>query len=398
MNDEAIGKPPVPAQETGSSGARPEKPPRRRPIGGISSVYSRSNLRFPSAPDQKFECEATFVFPGRARWRIARKAAEQPDSPDGAEPAEDYRGRSIRFQFGKSLWLLNYGQVDSQPLVGDAEVELLIQLELRRVAMIWPAELEWKIDGQTQTANLGKLGSLRAELDPDSGQPSSIESLNPDGTPRESLEKITWTREPEGERSWPSSWDLVVKKQVIWNETFTEVKSGLKVLETSFIPSDRRGSGGSTSSAQGLAIQQLSLGRAAFWREELDPAVRRDWDLSLRASRDALAEWKKSLTPLGLTLEPRAYFLLDEEGLPLTLQLQLTAIPETLPAGWKELEERSALRLVSNGIDWIGTSSLARLRAGVPDKHIAKDPLAIVQLTARGAGITQLILPIASSE
>ena len=151
--------------------ALPEKPERRRAINGIASVYSKSTLVFPKAPDQRFESEATFVFPDRARWRISRLPEVQVDGSTGTPNVEDRRARSLRFRWGTGIWVVDYGKIESQSFQDEQRRLALLQLELRRVAMIWPAELDWKTTENARTADLPGLGRLQVELDVETGRP-----------------------------------------------------------------------------------------------------------------------------------------------------------------------------------------------------------------------------------
>lgn len=374
----------------------PERPPRPRAIQGIASVYSRSRLAFPADPDQAFECEATFVFPDRARWRIARVAKPDPDRPGASARNEDPGSRSIRFRWGQGLWLLDHGKHVSVPFEDDGRHEVLMQLELRRIAMIWPGELKWTEGLEVRTADLPELGSVKAYVDPKSGRPTRLESFDADGSLRERLDEIKWRQ--DGERFWPSEWKLVFKEQVAWHETFEEVKSGVKYPETYFIPVDRRGGTSSSNSTLLESVQPLVLAAACVRRFELDAEERKDWKRALAAGERALGEWRTKLAKLSLELDARPTFLLDEKGMPTALELELSSLPEKLPEGWGRRAETRGLRLVTSGTSGLRPHSIQKLRAALPEGEKGGTPYAKVQLAAHGAGIIQICLPIAARD
>ncbi|MFT7668848.1 MAG: hypothetical protein ACI8X5_001548 [Planctomycetota bacterium] len=362
----------------------PEKPARRRAIDGIASIYSHSTLEFPSAPDTKYECEATFVFPDRARWRIGLNSDES-----------DYRARSIRFHWGAGLWLTDMNKRNSVEMSEDARRTTLMQLELRRVAMIWPAELEWKTDGDLRIAQLPGLGSLHAQIDPKSKRPIQIESHWLDGKLNERLDKIAWRAEKE--QFWPASWELVYGGKIAWKETFDKVQSGGKFLETYFIPIDRRTQGGTTT-VRATGPQPFSMPKTCVWSKELSEAAQKSWEVALVEARAAIEQCQADAEGQHLTIDARPGFNLNSKALPTNVELRLKSMPEEVPKGWSVQGEVSGLRMISTGTGELTEASIQKLREQLPPGSKAGKPYAIVQLTDQGSGITQILLPFSAKK
>jgi|GEM_PF-1739149 len=387
-------------QDESEASGKPERleelkrPAPRRAIGGVASITTLSRIHFPAYPDQDHECEVVYVFPDRARWRFQRLPAP---GPAGETPAPDHRARKIHYRWGEHLWVHDPGRVDSRVLEADERQRTLLQLELRRVATQWPAELEWHGDGDERRAELEGLGSLVATLDSESGQPHRIESRDAAGKSFELLDSIEWNLAQTG-RPWPTRWNLVVQGEVVWEETFKSVESGRNFTEAYFLPADIRRAGGATGQGPEVGIQRITLPLAAFRREPLDEAARADWAKALEAARAILERWQAELEGGPHALNPRPSFALDAAGKPTAVELELATPPKKLPTGWSWRPAGECLRIVNSGLESVGASALAQLRAAVPEGRRAGAPRVVVQLTPRSAGITQLLLPLVEAD
>ena len=159
-----VEKPPVEEtadEETTPGEAKPAEPeftppPRRRAIDGIGSVTSVSTLTFPSQPDLVYQLDATYVFPQRARWRMAPHVKPEKTKPGKTklETTQQRQSRRLQYRCGDGVWTTPLGKTASEAYAGDEKRKTLLQFELRRVALIWPAELEWTGEGQTRRVEL----------------------------------------------------------------------------------------------------------------------------------------------------------------------------------------------------------------------------------------------------
>lgn len=364
----------------------PQRPPaRRRAVDGLAGFTSRSRLVFAELPDRPFRLDATHVFPDRARWLI------EPWPADDADPAAppDRRARSLRFLFGEALWSVEPGGAGSRAFEGEELRLARLQLELRRVATTWPADLEWTGEGTLRTAVLAGVGRLEARLG-DDGRPESLASSDPDGTARERLVAIRW-REPEadGARTWPSGWELHVGERLVWRETLVEVAPAARVSELFFVPPDRQGAGARVS-LPSAAPTRLELPAVARWSRPLSPAERAGWEPAVAAAR---AELQRLSAQLGGRLSPRPVFELDLSGRPVALELRLEGTPEPLPEGWSRRPRGPAWRSVGVGTEGL-EAALDLLRQAVGEGEQPGTAHLVAQLTPNGVGLTQLVVPV----
>ncbi len=363
-------------------------PGRRRAIGGLAGFVSRSKLVYPALPDTPFQLEATYLFPERARWLIQPWPKPGPDG--GAPQPSDRRQRTLRFQFGAGAWALEAGEPTSRLFI-DEELRLTrLQLELRRVAMTWPAEHEWVAAGDTLRVSLEGLGVLVAILGED-GRPRELASQDEDGTKRERLAELRWS-EPaaEGARVWPAGWDFHYGDALVWHETIESVTMPGKISELYFLPPDRRGPGARVSLPPG-ALQRVDLPAVAAWSEELGEAARDDWPLALAAARAALARWEATLG--SEVVAERPAFHLDATGRPVRLELRLRSVPETLPEGWRTAAAGPAIRRILAGLDGVDAAAIRALGEELAPTERPGTAHLVVQLVGDGAGLTQLIVP-----
>ena len=361
---------------------RQRPPGRRRAVDGLAGFTSRSTLTFPQLPDARFQLEATYVFPGRARWVIERL-------PDEGEGAPDRRARTLRFRYGEALWTIEPGRVASRAFEGEELRLARLQLALRRIATTWPAGLAWSEEGPRRTLELTGLGKLEAELD-SAGRPTRLVARDPDGTERERLDAVRWrTPAEEGARSWPASWELHAGGRLVWRETFEAVEPAAKVSELLFLPPDRQGTGARVS-LPSTGPQRVELPEAAIHRRPLSESERATWATALAAARKELA---RAVEGLGDTVSPRPTFELDDEGRPLALELALTGLPESLPDGWSRRPAGPAWRAVLVGTDGLAPG-LRALEAALGEDEPSGPARLVVQLTPSGAGLTQLLQPV----
>lgn len=367
----------------------PRPPARRRAIAGLGGFVSRSKVVYTVLPETPYLLEATYVFPERSRWLLEPWPTSEGDGAETEAP--DRRQRNLRFQFGEAIWGVEPGKLESRTYAGDERRLARLQHELRRVAMIWPAEHEWVTDGETRMTEIEGLGLLVATLDAN-GRPREIASRDADGTIRERIANIRWNApDSEGARAWPASWDFHFGAPLIWSETIQSVQVAGKLSELHFLPPDRRGPGARVSLPPG-AVQRIDLPAALAWTQDLEESARASWPLALAAARTALARWQATLGHDQLA--PRPIFHLDSAGRPIRLELRLLAPPAELPEGWQRTEPGPAMRQIQPGLDGIDAAAIAALGKELEEAERPGPAHLVVQLVGEGAGLTQLVVPI----
>lgn len=354
-----------------------------RAVDGLSAFQSRSRLTYAQPGVKSYQLEATYAFPERARWRM------EPERARG-----DRSTRRMHFQFGSELWLVREGKNASIAFLGEEKRLTALQLELRRVAMTWPAELEWTGEGKQRRAELPDLGILVAEIDPDTERPVAIESRLSEEEVYERLEGIEW-QEIE-KRPWPASWTLLNRGTPIWRETFLQIIPGGRFLESYFQPPDRREPGDGHFSAQ---PQRVELPPRVVHARALE--VDSTWDQALAAAGQELAIWKKRLDGQGLRLDERPVFRLSPRGLPIAVELRLEEPLQELPEGWIRLEGGDGLSVLQEGLAGLEGNALPTLRREVPEGSQAGTPYALVgreEGGEGGIGLVQVVLPLVGGE
>jgi hypothetical protein len=389
--------------------AKPEftPPGKRRAINGVASITGLTYLVFPSAPDQAYQLEFTYVFPDRVRWHMAPKVeGSDPEEKNNRplrrtqnERLANRGSRRLMYRFGAGAWSIEPGQTSSAPYEGDQQRITLLQFELRRCALIWPAEFEWATDGQLRRTEIEGLGTLEVELDEESGLPLLMRSIDADGTVREEYKSIQWQeRQPDADAKTPpapKSWQLHVAGKHIWTEEFQNLRTGLRYNDAFFKPFDRRKKTRMVSSPQD-GVEQIEIPRLSVWREDLSAEAKADWNLALEQARKAIAIWKPQLEGTDMLLDERPAFLLDDQGKPLRLELRMKGVADYPPARWFTQWGIPALRQARVGTDGLDENLIKRVSSKAPKSMAASTALLVVQLTASGAGVTQLMVPLIS--
>jgi hypothetical protein len=386
----------TPTEEASPEPVEPTPPGELKAVQGVVSMSSRSYLTFPSAPDQPHNLDATYAFPDRARWRIApaspkdeaRVGVQQRSTADSRRKA-----RRMRYRWGTGLWSIDPGQQTSRRFDGEELRLALLQVEMRRVAMIWPAELEWTGESEERQASLPGVGILHVRLDPETGRPRELESRDPDGTPRERFGKIVWRA--EGESYWPQSWDLIVGDSVIWNETFIRMTTDRKVLDSFFLPGDQRKDRVSKVISKD-EIDRIKVPKFRAWRLRLAKEVQENWDEVIEIGKVELKNWNAAFEGMDYVLDDRLHFYVDEECRPFMLEIRMVGNVNRYPPEWLLQGGYDAFRSIHPGVEELTRIHLRRLISKVPKVEGSGAPYVAIQMTESGPGITQLVMPVHS--
>lgn len=390
---------PAPAPEPSAGPEEPEEPmPPAEPsaIAGVASVISRSRLVFPGAPDQPHQLDATYVFPDRARWLIAPIPSESEESggvQHRSTPESRRKARRLRFRWGTGLWQIEPGQQASRRFLGEELRLALLQTEMRRVAMIWPAELEWTGEAETRQASLPGIGVLHARLDPESGRPVELESRDPGGTPRERFAKIRWRT--EGETCWPESWDLYDGETLAWHETIERVSTGRKLREPYFIPGDQRKDRVPVVVSKD-EIERIKVPQFRAWRLRYPKEMQGSWDEVIESGKTELANWKAAFEGMSYVLDDRLYFFVDEDCRPFMLEIRIVSDVKKHPPEWILQGGYGAYRSMHTDLEKLNRIQISKLYSKVPKVEAGGGPHVAIQVTETGVGVIQLVLPVHS--
>jgi len=297
----------------------------------------------------------------------------------------------LRFRSGENLWRVDPGAERSVRMQDPERGEALMMFELRRVAMIWPAELKWSGTGTRREAELPGVGTLHADLDAESGRPVRIEGRLEAETNFESLEDIEWRQ--DGKRFWPRSWKLHVGGSLQWTEVIDEVDLRMRLLDSFFVPADRRVASGGVVP---IESQRVDLPPRIVWRTELPQDA--GWDSALKRAEEERRRWDAKLSAGGLSVDSKPAFRLDPKAKPMELELRLSSLPEELPDGWQRSEAGQALAVMLPRVGAVTSLQLARMNEEIPPGRIALRPYALVQRRPDGGEMVQIVLPHVASE
>ncbi len=374
-------------------------PGKRRAIQGMGSVVGLSKVTFPSQPGVQQDLECSYAFPDRARWRMTPSSDEAEGKQQGRNGMRSRpQGRTARhqmFRFGNGGWTILPGNDTSEQHEGEALRIHMLRFELRRLALIWPGELTWTSEENSQRVVLEGLGKLEVQLDPATQRPILMRSIDPDGSVREEFKNIQWNApDEERKRFEPASWDLHFQGTHVWTETFLRFTWGGRLTEAFFQPNDRF-QGGRMKASGSSDAERLEIPEVAVWREDLNPEAKTDWDQAIQQARQAMERWRPILEEGGFMLDEYPVFRLSKDGDPLRLELRLKDLPDYPPEGWFAQGGLDGLRRMGVGLDLASKNSVISLRGRTPSGHISMDPYLAVQLLENGVGITQLVMPIA---
>lgn len=355
-------------------------PPPRRPLEGVHGFTSRSRIEFGALPDLPHRLTATYTFPGRARWYL--------------EPADAKRGqRSVRYQSGPQVWELAPGKGEAVRYQGDQEAQALLQLRLRRAALLWPLGFDWKeglLEGQGALIQIAELESgelLGARFRTSDSPPASFFSRLPGGGMFEELLDVEWTEGPLGLR--PARWVLFSGGVKVWTEEIERLHTDVRYVDGHFLPPHLR-----TLPAQGEVDTILLV--------EVPARVRRRHALSVSTWEEALAEAKRIIAStrrleLPGEVDSDPVFELDDDALPHALFVRLSVLGEEIPEGWEEAAGESALsRLIPDG-RLPGPAEVAVLSASRPEGALTGTPRLRIGLVDGEIETTQLLLPLTVS-
>ena len=301
-------KPAVAAQPSPSGAERLAALPPRTRVAGLAGFQSISTVTFADPKARPHTLDATFLFPGRARWTIA---------PAGGRAGE----RHVVYRCGQAFFDLpaqsNAARLVSDSGAGDPQWRAsLATVEARRALFLWPDGFEWKGDGARREATLESGERLVAELGPD-GRPTSL-AIDGERPQREQYRAIRW-RERAG-RFWPDSFELALDGQLLWTETVATLESAVRVLDQFFLPAELRPAAADAGPRRATSVDvplsyvlRVPLPKDTGW-----PEVEAKWRAAFEPyARPAEGSWRLeggSCIELGPKGEPTAILLRFKPG------------------------------------------------------------------------------------
>jgi len=353
----------LPVQEpAGHDGA----PGPRTPLAGMAAFRSTSKLDFGTAANR---LTAVYVFPDRARWCFESYA-------------DDATGRQLVYRFGAQVHQLASGAA-SQAVTGPSRGVVLLQMELRRAAMLWPDGFDWSAENAgTRSAPVfedscckrTRAGSLLASQLGEAG-PGRIEAHALDG------ELVEWIEVRERQTTDGRRWPRVMQVGSLeggFLETVESVETGVHFLDLAFVPSDQRSV--ARASEEGPDILASDLVPIAYRARDLPESV--SWEDALGMARAWIAETAEELREQKIEVDPVPTFELSPTGRPVRSWVRLRQPRPPLPAGFVLMDERPGLLCSLADIRGVSSALLQRLarsaptgtQAGIPYVRWHEDP------------------------
>lgn len=353
-------------------------PAASAPVGGPTGFQISSKVTFASMPDRPHALDAMYSSTARARLWVGR------------EDAGVRKGSSF-YRSGDSVWEWNPKESKSTELQGDARVALLLSLELRRAAFLWPDAFEWKVDGHERRAELPSVGSLRAAFaQPTDLAPREIAAFDVKGAAIETL-KVVARREQLG-RSWPARIELWQGDALLWTEDVESVDTAARWIDSAFLPPDRRPT--PREPATPPTIQERELPSYCGRQFELPAGC--DWDTALDSEARERRAWDKRLRDGGMELEPRVTLLLSAEGRPTAFVLRLAKLPASAVEGFAVKEAQRGVASLVSAFGDVTKTKIAELGTHLPAGARAETAYVRLPFGERPPKQLLLVLPISA--
>jgi hypothetical protein len=334
-------------------------PGPRIPIAGIAAFRSVSRIDFGTVANR---LTALYVFPDRARWCFESYLGDSPE-------------RQLVYRFGPQVHQLTSGAA-SEPMTGPGRDIVLLQMELRRAAMLWPDGFDWAAEESGARAApvfahsccrrdpIGRL--LASELAAD-GVPARIEARGSGG------ELVEWialrAHQVIDGRRWPRVME-VGSGEGSFVETVESIETRVHFLDLAFLPSDQRPL--ARSSSEGPEVLSADLVPIAYRAHDLPESV--SWEDALRRAKAWIEEMAAELGASGPEVDPVPTFELSATARPVRCWVRLREARQPVPPGFVFAEERPGLLLSLPDVDLVSPAVLRRLTAVVPPQAVAGTP------------------------
>lgn len=357
----------------------PEPGPRAA-VAGLGGFHSVSKLDFGIGQNR---LTADYVFPDRVRWHF-----------------EDYADRTRnehQFLYRTGETLCEFAAGRSRAIEGADRGAALLQMELRRAAMLWPDGFDWNGDegGAREAEVLADtccrempVGKLVATLR--DRRPVRIEALSGAGETLEILEIRAW-QEISG-RTWPRTLEIKAPNgQSLFVETIETIETRVQFLELSFLPPDRRPI---RNASTGPGVVAMDLVAVTYSPHPLPKEV--SWEQALEKARGWIAEARESLGPLGAEVDLVPTFELSPLGRPTACLVRLTSHHVPPPDGFRSVPEGVGILCALPELLSVNEGALIRLKETVPIGLQTGTPY--TRIHDRPVLPIELVVPIESSE
>jgi hypothetical protein len=340
-----------------ASRTTPGDPAPRQAVAGLKSLECASTVVYASLPDAPHRLQASYAFPDRARWWLGV----------GAEPSTR---RQMRFRFGAAFFAVDADSGVSRRLEDkdDNKERTLtcIQLEMRRALFLWPHDFQWKRTEKSAVAPLADLGTLTVTFaDAAAKNPSTLAFAAADGTAGDEYRGITWRNEKD--KAWPTRLELWHAKALVWTETVDSIDTGMRFIDSFFVPPDTRAGAGAKSLEIG-AVRPTDVPEIRSLRIALPAHT--SWDTARSEQARLASEQASILKPRGLKLDDRATFEVSEDLEPTAVLLRLGPWREPLDPEvakvWLRTPERPGLSTFVMGVSALLPKHLSALRSAAP--------------------------------
>lgn len=362
------------------AGASAGDPGPRTGIAGLGGFRTVSRIDFGTSQNR---LTAIYLFPDRARWHFENYAAKERSEH--------------QFVYRLGARVAEFGNGKPSAELDDASRDVVVlQMELRRAAMLWPDGFEWaELDARTRTAAVHLdsakreqvLGSLVAVL-ADGGRPGRIEARDTADHVVETLEVKSW--QEHGGRSWPATL-AVGGASGGFVETVESIDTRIHYLDLSFRPPDRRDPAAVAKPGEVLPRDLVAMTYAVH---PLPTGT--GWDTARERARAWIAEARSTIEPLGHAVDPVPTFELGSDGLPESCLVRLAAPAFPAPEGYETRHERLGVFLPLQELRQADRAVLERLRRAVPAD--ARPGIPYLRLHDRAQLPVELVLPFEPKE
>jgi hypothetical protein len=352
-------------------------------LAGLDGFLTRSTIVFAGHDDEPHALEAVYMLPDRARFSLQRL-----DSPV----------RVSEYRRGAAAWRFAPDAGVSSRLERDERRALLLRMELRRAAMLWPDGFAWtslapgegtdervcRVPDPDPAASV-PLGELCAAVD---GEGRAVRvSATIEGVEMERLWIDAW--QSVLGRSWPRSLRLAVGDVPVWSEWLETVRTDVFFTDLVFLPHDRRLASPATRAERNvlsrdlipMTYRALALPEGCTWSAALDEAER------------ALERAAEELRGRGLTVDPTPRIELSRAGRPRSVLVRHEGAPTPPPEGFTAVDERPGLIELVPSLAAVTPERIEALRRALPEGQEGGPPYVRVDRTERGLRV-HLTLPI----
>ncbi|MBL4770701.1 MAG: hypothetical protein JKY61_06075 [Planctomycetes bacterium] len=194
----------------------------------MAAVQSTSKVLYANAPDDPHSLRVTLADRGFARLKLA------------SDP--EVQGRRVLQHLHNGVVFATSARASESVEIKEADALTTRNwFDLRAALHSWQNGKNWDADPaqpHRRTLPLGRDSSIHAEIDPETGLPSSMGFYDEEGIGLQRFTKLTWS--DEGLNSKILTFQVETAQGVLWQESDIQIRRGLSMRADFFLPTDRR--------------------------------------------------------------------------------------------------------------------------------------------------------------